>query len=156
MPQPIQFYDGIEPRIPRVDTNGYVIISPTSTLSVTGTLAVAGVVGISGTVAINGTVSAQPITSSSVTGGGLTCSVAAVTLAAANANRKSIIITNNGSGSLYIGETSTVASSGANMGLLVPTNGMYSDSGFGVFTGQLFGIYSVTSTSENIAVRDRS
>lgn len=98
----------------------------------------------------------SPVSTANVTGTAYTVSTAVVTLAALNTSRKSIIISNFAAGNLYIGETSTVAASGANTGILVPAFSSYSDSGHGIYTGQLFGIYSTAMTSHNVSIRDRS
>jgi len=87
---------------------------------------------------------------------GKTVSTTALSLAAANTSRKSIIITNNSTGRLYIGHTSGVTTSGATMGLLVMPYGSYSDTGVGVYTGDLYGIYSVTAASQNVSVSERT
>lgn len=271
MPQPIQFYDGINVRIPRVDENGYIILSPTSVVGISGTIDLSGASidvdvphyvegtatsaadgmvflgkktsnslaailidesrrsrvvveestlpsgaataanqstanGFLGTLAgaiVGGqypitaaslplpsgaataanqttgngflgtlasivssskaqvdiitmpTATVAPVVSNSVSSLALTVTTAVVTLAAAYTGRKSIVITNNSGGNLYVGETSTVAASGANTGILVPAFSTYTDSGHGVYTGQLFGIYSTAMTSINVSIRDR-
>ena len=86
----------------------------------------------------------------------LIVSTTAVRLVRSNPARGSLIITNNGSGSLYIRRTSDVTSSGAGMGVLLYPGGAYTDSGDGVYTGELWGIYSSSSTVQNVAVCDRT
>jgi hypothetical protein len=87
---------------------------------------------------------------------GLTVSVASVELIAANTDRRAVIITNNSTGKLFIGNTSTVASTGAAMGMLVGPFGTYQDSGDGLYVGALHGIYDVTVTAHNISVTERT
>lgn len=170
MPQPVHFYNTSTGHItPRVDETGLIILSPTTSITaiISGTLAVAGTIGVSGTVSvagivgISGTVSlttttVYPITSNSVTGSAFTVTSSVVTLAAANLNRKSLIISNFGSNKLFLGETTTVAASGAETGILVPSQGTYSDSGYGCYTGVMYGIYDTATTAHNVSVRDRS
>jgi hypothetical protein len=83
-------------------------------------------------------------------------STSSALLAASNASRAAIVITNNGSGNLYIGHTSGVTSSGALMGLLISAGSSYEDSGDGLYTGDLYGIYSAVSASENVSVSERT
>jgi hypothetical protein len=66
------------------------------------------------------------------------------------------VITNNGTGTLYVGHTSGVTASGAAMGLIVPPGSCYSDSGFGLYTGDLYGIYDVVSAIHNVSVSERT
>jgi hypothetical protein len=42
------------------------------------------------------------------------------------------------------------------MGLQVPAGGSYSDSGFGLYTGALHGIYDAVAASENVSVSERT
>lgn len=84
-----------------------------------------------------------------------TVSTSAVLLAAANPLRLSIVITNNGTGDLYVGHSGAVTSSGAAMGLLVGSKASYSDSGFGLYLGPLYGIYSASASSQNVSVSER-
>jgi hypothetical protein len=78
-------------------------------------------------------------------------------LATSNPARRSIIITNNGGGVLYIGHTTGVTTASATMGLYVqPSGGAYQDSGMGIYTGSLYGIYSAASTTHNVVVSERS
>lgn len=104
---------------------------------------------------VGGEINADPDTTTSGAPLGVTVSTTAVLLAASNTDRKSIIITNNGTGTLYIGHDNTVSSSGAAMGLLVQSKCSYTDSGFGLYTGDLWGIYSAASASENVSVSER-
>ena len=84
----------------------------------------------------------------------LTVSTTAVKLAGENAGRKSLVIANNGGGTLYVGYTSAVTSSGAAMGRAVTSFGSYSDTGDGVWVGQVWGIYSTSASSQNVAVQE--
>ncbi len=86
----------------------------------------------------------------------ITVSTTAVRLAPANSARLSLLICNNGTGSLYVGDTSAVTSSGANMGAKVPSSGRYSDTGQGVYVGEVWGIYDAAATAQNVVVLDRS
>lgn len=101
----------------------------------------------------------QPVsagqTTSAGTPAGFTVSTSATILAAANSNRKAIVITNNGAGKLYLGHTNGVTASGAAMGLQVPAGGSYSDSGFGLYIGDLYGIYDAVAASQNVSVSER-
>ena len=104
---------------------------------------------------VDGTVTTQPTVTIARKRTTLIVSTTAVLLAPSDPNRKSLVITNNSTGSLYIGGPE-VASSGSTMGILVPTTGGYSDSGDGIFTGELWGIYSASASSHNVVVDDRS
>lgn len=78
-------------------------------------------------------------------------------LATSNPARRSILITNNGAGVLYIGHTTGVTTASATMGLYVQASGgAYTDSGFGIYTGNLYGIYSAASTTHNVVVSERT
>ena len=103
-----------------------------------------------------GAVTAEADTTSLGTPAGFTVSTTAVLLAALNANRKSLVITNNSTGKLYLGHTSGVTSSGAAMGLLVPSNGSYTDSGFGLYIGDMYGIYDASAGAQNVSVSERT
>jgi hypothetical protein len=102
------------------------------------------------------TTTTTPATSTAGTPAGFTVSTSAVLLAALNTSRKSIIVTNNSTGKLYLGHTSGVTTSGANMGLVVPAGGSYTDSGFGLYTGTLYGIYDTAAGSQNVSVSERT
>ena len=83
-------------------------------------------------------------------------STTAVQLASSNVARKALVVTNNGSGTLYLGIDSSVTSSGVASGLAVTAGGSYSDSGFGMYIGPLWGIYSASASAQNVVVSDRS
>lgn len=85
----------------------------------------------------------------------LIVSTTAVPIVGANVARKSLLISNNGTGSLYLKGDKSVASSGISMGIVVPSNATYSDSGFGVYLGAMWGIYSAVSAVQNVVVSDR-
>ena len=87
---------------------------------------------------------------------GITVSTSAVLLAASNANRRSIIITNNGMGNLFVGGSSGVTASGSAMGVLVKPGGSYSDAGYGLYTGDVYGIYDTVSSSQNVSRWERT
>lgn len=101
-------------------------------------------------------VTASLATTTAGTPAGVTVSTAATLLKASNANRKAIIITNNGVGNLYIGHTNAVTASGANMGLILPPFGAYCDSGAGLYTGDLYGIYDQVAAAQNVSVSERT
>ncbi len=86
----------------------------------------------------------------------LTISTAIVQLTASNASRLALLIVNNGAGRLFVGEASSVATAGSLMGVAVPGGGRYSDTGNGVGTGALWGVYTSTATTQNVVVIDRS
>lgn len=113
----------------------------------------------SGTITLaSGSIAA--ITATAGTPAGVTVSTATgastVVLKAVNAARKAIIITNAGVGDLYVGHTTAVTTGGATMGLIVSPRGAYMDSGFGLYTGDLYGVYSIVSTTQNVSVSERS
>lgn len=83
-------------------------------------------------------------------------STTAVLIVRSNVQRKCLVICNNGGGTLYLGNTSSVTASGAGMGLKVPAGGRYTDSGDGINVGDVWGIYSVAATTQNVAVSDRT
>lgn len=72
----------------------------------------------------------------------------------ANAARKSIIISNNGTGDLYVRGDKSVASSGISSGIIIPSKGSFTDSGFGVYLGERWGIYSAVSSTVNVVVAE--
>ena len=86
----------------------------------------------------------------------VTVSTSAVLLKASNAARKSILITNNGTTPVYLGHTSGVTASGAAMGLLLAPAGSYSDSGFGLYTGDLYAIGAAAVAAENVSISERT
>lgn len=83
-------------------------------------------------------------------------STTAVRLAGDNVSRVALLVQNFGTGMLYLGNTSSVTSSGATAGTAVGPGGFYSDSGEGVSIGALWGIYGAASTVHNVSVVDRS
>jgi hypothetical protein len=91
-------------------------------------------------------------TTTTGTPAGVTVSTSAVSLKASNANRLAIRIVNAGVGVLYIGSSNAVTSSGANLGVAIPPFGVYEDSGPGIYTGDLFGIYDQTASAQNVSV----
>lgn len=95
----------------------------------------------SGTVTLaSGSIAA--ITSNAGTLGGITVSSTATVLKAANTARKSILIVNNGSVNLYIGTSTAVTTAGGTMGIRLAPSGSYSDAGWGLYTGDLYGVCS--------------
>lgn len=80
----------------------------------------------------------------------------AIKIASANTARKSIIISNHGTGDLYFKASNAVASSGINSGVIVPSKGVYTDSGYGLYLGEIWGIYSVASSTYNVVTLDRA
>lgn len=87
---------------------------------------------------------------------GVTVSTTAVQVLALNAAAKSRIITNNGVRSIFLGTSSSVTSSGANMGVQVSSGGVYSDTGDGLYTGAIYAIGEIASASENVSAWERS
>lgn len=87
---------------------------------------------------------------------GVIVSTTAVQLAGINYSRLSILITNSGSGSLYVGKTSLVTASGSTVGRKVVADGAYFDSGPGRWLGPLWGIYSASAVAENVSVDECS
>lgn len=87
---------------------------------------------------------------------GLIVSTTAVRLVRANVARKELIISNAGGGTLYIGETNAVSSSGDAIGTPVPTSSSYTDSIPGIYVGELWGIYSASAVAVNVAVVERT
>jgi len=73
-------------------------------------------------------------------------------VSAASATRRAVLITNTGSGDLFIGQTSTVSTSGANIGTKVLPGGVYAISGKAAYKGNLYAIYTVAVTSVNVQV----
>lgn len=80
----------------------------------------------------------------------------AILIIASNPQRKSLIISNNGSTNIYLGATNTIASSGANMGIKILPNGTYMDSGIDTYTGDIYGVSDSVSASYNVAVWERT
>jgi hypothetical protein len=108
-------------------------------------------------VQVDGVVVDRPETSSTEARTAITVSTAAVLVAGANSSRKSLIIANTSSGTLYLGNTSAVSTSGTTMGTPIGSlGGVYSDSGYGTCTGEVWGIYSAAASSPNVSVSDRS
>ena len=86
----------------------------------------------------------------------VTVSTSAVRLADSNMSRRALAITNNGSGTLYVGTDQNVASSGATMGLAISATGSLNDSGFGTYLGEWWGIYSAVASVQNVCIFDAS
>jgi hypothetical protein len=96
----------------------------------------------------------QPV-SVSGTPYGVIVSTSAVRIAVANGSRKELLIVFNGSGTLYIGTSSSVTTSGQTMGIPVQAKGSYADSIPGVYIGELWAICSTSASAENVSVTDR-
>jgi len=107
-------------------------------------------------VAVDGTVMTVPKLATYAAEAALIVSTAAVCLARANAGRLSLLISNTGTGSLFIGNTSAVTASGAGLGRKVPTGQSFSDSGFGVWPGERWGIYDAVASAQNCSVSELS
>lgn len=108
----------------------------------------------SGTVTLaSGSIAA--ITSNAGTPVGLSVDQTARVIKASNTARKAILITNNGNQVVYIGHTNGVTTAGGTMGLMLAPSGVYADSGWGLYTGDVYGICSATA-SANVAVSERS
>lgn len=76
-------------------------------------------------------------------------------LALANSARIEIIFTNNSTGYLYVGTSSSVGITGSLMGTVVPPYGSFIDCGQGLWKGDYYGIYSASLGVENISVWER-
>jgi len=88
---------------------------------------------------------------------GITVSMVAVLVAAANAARKSIIISNNSVASnMFFGSTAAVTTSGVTMGIRIAPGGMYTDSGDGLYTGDIYAIGSVAAAAPNASRWERT
>jgi hypothetical protein len=85
-----------------------------------------------------------------------TVSTVSAELVAANPQRISILITNNGSTNLYLGQTVSVSTAGVNGGIKLITNGTYAEDGGskGMYNGPIFAIAGVSST--DVAVWERT
>jgi hypothetical protein len=75
--------------------------------------------------------------------------VAPVQIVPVNNFRERVVITNNGTGILYLG-AGAVAASGANMGLKILPGGSYE----GYATFAYYGIYSEAAASQNVSYLD--
>ena len=66
----------------------------------------------------------------------------------ANPARISILITNNGSRNLYLGQDASVGTAGANGGILLVANGSYAEDGGtkGMYNGPFYAIAGSAST----------
>lgn len=91
----------------------------------------------------------QPVTSIINT---FTVSTSAQLIRSVDIGILSWAIVNNGTGSLFIGYTSSVSTSGANMGIKIYPGGSISMSSIGTYTGEIYGIYSVAAATENVVV----
>lgn len=89
---------------------------------------------------------------------GIVVSTVAILLAASNTSRKSILISNNGSGafSIFLGSTAAVTTGGATMGIKVTAGGVYSDSGEDCYTGDIYAIGSAVSVAANVSRWERT
>ncbi len=97
----------------------------------------------------------QSIASTSTAPTGITVGLTAVPVKAANASRKRLICTNNGTSNLYFGKDNTVTISGATMGLLVIPGGVYDDLGPGLWQGDVYAVGDAALTF-NCAVQERT
>ena len=85
----------------------------------------------------------------------VTVSNSATLIIAANSNRKKVVITNNGTSNIYLGNDNTVTASGATMGLKIAPNGVYEDSGAGLSKDDIYGIGDAASAVQNVSVQER-
>lgn len=81
---------------------------------------------------------------------GVAVGVVAVLVIAANASRKSIVISNTGITNVYIGISNTVTILGAVQGVKLIPNGTYSDSGDGMYTGDIYAIGDALAGSVSV------
>ena len=77
-------------------------------------------------------------------------------LVAANPQRISLIITNNGASNLFLGQTSSLDTAGTNAGIKLIKNGTYAEDGGskGMYNGPIFAIAGISST--DVAVWERT
>lgn len=97
-----------------------------------------------------------PQHSTTGTPAGVIVSTSAVLVKAANPARKSIAITNSGSTNIYIGSTNAVTASGPALGALLAPKGTYTDSGVGVYDGDIYAIGDAISLVQNLSVWERT
>lgn len=78
-----------------------------------------------------------------------TIGTTATLLVDANPARISLIITNNGSSNLYLGQTASVGTAGANGGILLAEKGNYCEDGGtkGMYNGPFYAIAGSVSTT---------
>jgi hypothetical protein len=78
-------------------------------------------------------------------------------LVAANPQRISLIITNNGTSNLFLGQTSSVDTAGTNAGIKLIANGTYAEDGGtkGMYNGPVFAIAGSASTTAAVWERER-
>ena len=101
-----------------------------------------------GSITVDGNVSI--VGTSGYYAAGVTISNSAALVLAASTNRTGVDISNTGPGTLYLGPTNAVTTSGAHMGIRVVSGGTYSLAG--CYTGDYYGIYSEAAASANVAV----
>lgn len=87
---------------------------------------------------------------------GVAVGVSAVLLLSANAARKQICITNNGTSNIYVGASSAVTATGATMGSKLVPNGALTDSGDDCYTGDYYAVGDAASGSQNVSVWERT
>ena len=78
-----------------------------------------------------------------------TVSTVSAELVAANPQRISLIITNNGSSNLFLGQTSSLDTAGTNAGVKLIANGTYAEDGGtkGMYVGPIYAIAGSASTT---------
>jgi len=91
----------------------------------------------------------QPVTS---TTSAFTVTTSAQLIRPSDTGILSWAVVNNGTGNLFIGYTSSVATSGANMGIKIAPGGAIAMAAIGTYTGEIYGIYSAAAATQNVVV----
>jgi hypothetical protein len=97
-----------------------------------------------------------PVVSSTSAQRGWIVSTVAVLVLPANSLRKSVLITNNLTSNIYVGPTSSVATTGVSMGSKIVPNGEYADSGDGLWMGDIYAIGDAVSLVYNLSVWEKT
>jgi hypothetical protein len=107
----------------------------------------------SGTQTVTGSITASQSAIGNAMYGAVTATVSsAVKILNSDNARKQFIITNNGTGNLYVGLDSGVTTTSSSMGLLISPGGSFSHGGNdGYWSGDVYGIYSQTETVANVS-----
>lgn len=94
----------------------------------------------------------SPVTSTAGAPVGVIVGEVPVLLAAANVNRKGLLIQNLGDSVVFIGTNSGVTRGGSTMGQRLGVRGTYHDSGFGVYTGNVYAVGTECLLEPNLSV----
>ena len=88
---------------------------------------------------------------------GVTVSTSSVLVVGLNTLRKSLIISNIGtSGLIYLGPTNAVTSGTADAGIVISSQGSFSESVPGIFTGTIWGICDSPQATQNLSIWERT